>query len=52
MIRHVQAELEPIRARRAALTPEDARAALASGNERAASAAAATMAQVREAMGL
>jgi tryptophanyl-tRNA synthetase len=51
-IRHVQAELAPIRARRAALGPEDARAALESGNTRARAVAAETMAEVREAVGL
>ncbi|HZP43121.1 MAG TPA: tryptophan--tRNA ligase [Candidatus Binatia bacterium] len=52
MIAHVQAELEPIRARRARLGPDDARAALAAGNERARRVAAETMARVREAIGL
>jgi tryptophanyl-tRNA synthetase len=52
MIAHVQEELEPIRARRARLTVEDARAALAAGNARATALAAETMAEVREAMGL
>jgi tryptophanyl-tRNA synthetase len=51
-IRHVQAELEPIRARRARLGADDARAALDAGNRRARAAAEATMAEVREAMGL
>jgi hypothetical protein len=51
MIRHVQAELEPIRARRAALTPADARAALEAGDARARAVAARTMAEVREAIG-
>jgi tryptophanyl-tRNA synthetase len=51
-IKHVQAELEPIRARRAGLGASDARAALAAGNERARSVAAGTMAEVREAVGL
>jgi len=52
MIKHVQAELEPIRARRARLTPADARAALEAGNAQARAVAAETMAQVREAVGL
>src|SRR5438445_547513 len=47
MIKHVQAELEPIRARRARLTPADARAALEAGNAQARAVAAETMAQVR-----
>jgi len=51
-IKHVQAELEPIRARRARLGPDDARAALEAGNARARAVAAATMAEVRAAMGL
>ncbi len=51
MIRHVQAELEPIRARRAALTPADARAALEAGDARARAVAARTMTEVREAIG-
>jgi tryptophanyl-tRNA synthetase len=52
MIKHVQAELEPIRARRARLTPDDAHRALAAGNAQAQAVAAATMAEVRDAMGL
>ena len=52
MIKHVQAELEPIRARRAKLTPDDARRALAAGNAAAQAVAEATMADVRAAMGL
>jgi len=51
-IRHVQAELEPIRARRAALRPDDARGALAAGNARARTVAEQTMAEVRQAVGL
>jgi len=51
MIKHVQAELEPIRARRAALTPDDARAALETGNARARAVASCTMAEVRAAVG-
>ena len=51
MIKHLQEELEPIRARRAALRPADAEAALAAGNARARAVAEATMAEVREAMG-
>ncbi|HEV7732216.1 MAG TPA: tryptophan--tRNA ligase [Candidatus Binatia bacterium] len=52
MIKHVLAELEPIRERRARLTADDARAALDAGNTRARSIAARTMAEVREALGL
>jgi tryptophanyl-tRNA synthetase len=52
MIKHVQAELEPIRARRARLHADDARAALAAGNARARLVAERTMAEVREAVGL
>jgi tryptophanyl-tRNA synthetase len=52
MIKHVLAELEPIRARRAALKPDDARAVLDAGNRRAREVARATMTEVREAMGL
>jgi hypothetical protein len=52
MIRHVQAELEPIRARRATLGPDDARRALETGNAAARSVGEATMADVRDAMGL
>jgi tryptophanyl-tRNA synthetase len=52
MIKHVQAELAPIRARRAELGPADARAALAVGNDVARVTAADTMAEVREAIGL
>jgi len=52
MIKHVQAELAPIRARRAELGPADARAALAVGNDVARATAADTMAEVREAIGL
>jgi tryptophanyl-tRNA synthetase len=52
MIKHVVAELEPIRERRARLTADDARAALAAGNARAQAIAARTMAEVREALGL
>jgi tryptophanyl-tRNA synthetase len=51
-IKHVLAELEPIRARRAELRPEDARGALAAGNARARIVAAKTMARVREAIGV
>ena len=51
-IKHVQAELEPVRARRAALGPDDARAVLEAGNARARAVAAETMAEVRTAMGL
>jgi len=52
MIRHVQETLEPIRRRRAELRPADALAALDAGNGRARTLAAATMAEVRDAMGL
>jgi tryptophanyl-tRNA synthetase len=52
MIKHVQAELEPIRARRARLKPEDARHALEAGNAKARAVAEATMADVRAAMGM
>jgi tryptophanyl-tRNA synthetase len=52
MIKHVQAELEPIRARRAKLTPDDARRALEAGNAAARTVAEATMADVRAAMGM
>jgi tryptophanyl-tRNA synthetase len=48
----VLAELEPFRARRARLTPEDARAVLAAGNARARQVAGETMAEVRAAVGL
>jgi len=49
-IAHVQAELAPIRARRARIDLDDARAVLRDGNARARAVAADTMAQVREAM--
>jgi tryptophanyl-tRNA synthetase len=52
MIAHVQAELEPVRARRAGLGAADAAAALAAGNARARAVAADTMGEVREAVGL
>jgi tryptophanyl-tRNA synthetase len=52
MIRHVQAELEPIRARRARLRPDDARRALEAGNAAARAVAEATMGDVRAAMGM
>ena len=51
-IAHVLAELEPFRARRAQLTPDDARAVLAAGNARARQVAGETMAEVRAAVGL
>jgi tryptophanyl-tRNA synthetase len=51
-IKHVQAELEPIRARRAALTPADARRALEGGDTGARAVARETMSEVREAVGL
>jgi len=54
MIKHVNAEFEPIRARRAELErhPEAVEAVLARGNEQAHAVAAATMAEVRTAMKL
>jgi tryptophanyl-tRNA synthetase len=52
MIKHVLADLEPIRARRATLKPDDARDVLAAGNKRAHTIAETTMGEVREAMGL
>ncbi len=51
-IKHVQAELEPIRARRAALGPADAHRALEGGDARARAVARETMDVVREAVGL
>jgi tryptophanyl-tRNA synthetase len=51
-IAHVQAELAPIRARRAALGPADAAAALEAGNAQACAVAERTMAEVRAAMGI
>jgi tryptophanyl-tRNA synthetase len=50
MIAHVQADLEPIRARRAMLGPADARAVLEAGNARARAVARETMTEVRDAM--
>jgi tryptophanyl-tRNA synthetase len=54
MIKHVLAELAPIRARRAdlELAPDTVDAVLADGNARAQAAAEETMGRVREAMGL
>ena len=54
MIKHVNAELEPIRARRAELERAPQRVAdiLEHGNQRARAVAAATMAEVRDAMHL
>jgi tryptophanyl-tRNA synthetase len=52
MIKHVLAELEPMRARRAQLRPDDARDVLVAGNARARAVAERTMAEVRDAMGL
>jgi len=52
MIKHVLAELEPIRDRRAALRPDDAHAVLEAGNRRARDVADTTMREVRDAMGL
>jgi len=52
MIKHVLAELEPVRERRARLRPADARDVLAAGNARAREIADATMREVREAIGL
>jgi tryptophanyl-tRNA synthetase len=51
-IRHVQAELAPIRERRANLRPADAHAALEAGDTQARAVAGDTMGEVREAMGL
>jgi len=51
-IEHVLAELEPIRARRATLRPDDARRALDAGNRKARAVAAETMARVRQAVGV
>jgi tryptophanyl-tRNA synthetase len=54
MIKHVIKDLAPIRERRAALEqqPEAVTAALEHGNEQARAVAAATMREVRGAMGL
>jgi tryptophanyl-tRNA synthetase len=52
MIAHVQAELEPIRARREQLGAADVKAVLDAGNARARAVAVQTMAEVRDAMGL
>jgi len=52
MIKHVLADLAPIRERRAKLTADDARAVLDAGNRRAREIAEATMGEVRTAMGL
>jgi len=52
MIKHVLAELEPIRDRRATLRPDDAHAVLEAGNRRARDVADTTMREVRDAMGL
>jgi tryptophanyl-tRNA synthetase len=54
MIKHVIADLEPIRERRAELEkrPDDVRAILADGNQRAQRVAAETMDEVRRAMHL
>jgi tryptophanyl-tRNA synthetase len=54
MIKHVISDLAPIRERRAALErrPQEVTAVLERGNEQARSVAAATMRDVREAMGL
>jgi tryptophanyl-tRNA synthetase len=51
-IKHVLAELGPIRARRDALAARDAQAVLAAGNARARAVAERTMGEVRDAMGL
>jgi tryptophanyl-tRNA synthetase len=51
-IKHVLQELEPVRARRARLRPDDALSALEGGNARARAIARATMAEVRAAVGL
>ena len=54
MIKHVLNELAPIREKRAAFEnkPEDVEEILSQGNRRAQEAAAATMSEVREAVGL
>ena len=52
MIKHVVAELAPIRERRAKLRPADAKAVLEAGNRRAREIAEVTMQEVRDAMGL
>jgi tryptophanyl-tRNA synthetase len=52
MIKHVIAELAPMRERRAKLRPADAKAVLDAGNRRAREIAEATMCEVRDAMGL
>jgi len=52
MIRHVLAELAPIRERRACLRADDAWSAIEAGNARARGIAVRTMAEVREAVGL
>lgn len=52
MIPHVQAELAPIRERRAGLKPQDALDVLAAGNAVAREVAVATMREVRAAVGL
>jgi tryptophanyl-tRNA synthetase len=52
MIKHVLRELEPVRERRARLTPHDAWRALEAGNARAQAVAQATMTEVRAAVGL
>lgn len=52
MIKHVLRELEPVRERRARLTPDDAWRALEAGNARARAVAQATMQEVRAAVGL
>ncbi len=52
MIKHVLTELEPIRARRVRLKPDDARATLEAGNAKARRVAGETMARVREAVGI
>jgi tryptophanyl-tRNA synthetase len=51
-IKHVLADLEPVRERRARLRPDDAWNALESGNARARATARATMGEVRAAVGL
>ena len=52
MIKHVIAELTPIHARREVLKADDVNAVLAHGNEQARAVAAATMREVRTAIGL
>src|SRR5262249_2518744 len=52
MIKPVLADVAPIQERRARLRPDDARTVLAAGNDHARATAAATMGEVRAAVGL